>query len=288
MSSPAESINPDANGLFVAGIYDEDSLGWSAAREWLDADPDHYVFATVRSDSAAEFIDAQTETRNIQWASLDWTDADAIAALERELSEDYGEERNFAGVVHSIASASPKTFQRPAHELDPDDLLMAANASAVSFLRTVQLTKVRLASNGGYVTFGFGEPGRVTEGYGAAMGMAKASLTHLVAELGNSLGQEDPSARTAEIVPGLIRSHSGRGVMMANRMAKPRDQRPKEQDIVDAFEAATPLEGADSSSQLRAAGKMAVMFVINPAFETTTGVRIPVDGGWSNRSQSMM
>lgn len=271
----AEGSQNNAPVLVVAGIRDQKSLGWSAANAWLEEDPNHEVVATVRSPRAQTFIEAQNETTGgrISGVAIDWQDPQAEHMLSSVLQARYGDERRVAGIVHAIAGADPITFTTPAHQLEVDHHRNAENSSTYSLLRVVRAARNNLRPYGGIVTYGFGEPGHLTEGYGSPMSLAKVALSQLVVELAFSLGQDDPPARTLEIVTGFIATRSGRGVALFQH-ARPRD-------IEERFAATSPLKGANAERQRQIAGELAVRFINGREYEQTTGARIPVDGGWS-------
>ncbi len=277
----ADSSIGAANRLLIAGIRDEDSLGWSAAEAWLDADPKHQVVATVRSKKAGDFIrDKIIESDNrLDYIPVEWSDKDAYNVLGAELKNRYGSDRQFAGFVHAIAGVDSLNFKRPAHELDPGIYIDAFTVSAVSLLQGIRAAKDLLKPNAGIVTFGFGRSGTHIEGYGGAMSVAKQGLSQLAIELAFSLGRSDPSARTLEIVTGYIPTRSGRGVASAQRF--------RHEMVSSQFTETAPLVGTNYNLQRIAAGKLAVEFMINPIFEQTTGQKINVDGGWDLRGPDL-
>ncbi|MCW1907901.1 MAG: SDR family oxidoreductase [Candidatus Saccharibacteria bacterium] len=267
--------------LFVAGVHNEASLGWSAAQAWLNMNPDHQVVASTRSDAGIEFINKQRELHRgrVDQVEADWSLPDANTIVRDQLHYTYGDERRFAGFVHAVAAADRTNFTQPAHALDPSVYVDAFRVSTVSLVQGVQAVQDLLVPNAGVVTFGFGRPGATVEGYGGAMSAAKAGLSQLTVELAASLGQAEPSARTAEIVTGYIPTYSGRGVALAQKV------RPGV--VEDQFAETALLPDTDSSSQRIAAGQMAAAFMVEPMFSQTTGQTIHVDAGWSLRSANL-
>ena len=283
MITPEDSVEPLAPVLVVAGVRNEDSLGWAAASAWLDKDPNNEVYVTVHSQKAQDFLDTQREelgVERVSWSETDWNDAEQIARFQQNLTVAYGDERRIAGIVHSIARADVSNFSTPAHELDSSVYTDAFLTSALSLQRVVKAAKDNLRDGAGIVTFGFGEPGRFTPGYGGAMSVAKAALSQMVVELAASLGRADPSARTFEIVTGYIPTQSGKGVALAQRL------RPR--DVEARFAEAAVLGNANSDLQRHAAGQLAVSLIADEAYSQTTGQRIHTDAGWSLSSSKLL
>jgi len=259
--------------LVVAGVRNEVSLGWSAVETWLARDPNNQVLVTVRSDKGREFVEERSKELDgrIAIATIDWKDTDASNSLNKTLTGLMGKDRAVSGVVHAVAKADQSNFRRPAHELDPQVYNDALNVSTISLIRLIRGSRDHLRNNGGIVTFGFGEPRRVVEGYGGAMSVAKVALSQLVAELAVSLGRSDPPARTAEIVTGYIPTHAGRAVALLQRI--------KPSEVEEKAIQASPLKSTSSDSQRIAAGQIAVSFIADPMYGQSTGQRFSVDGG---------
>ena len=277
--------------LIVAGVHNETSLGWSAAEAWLDRDPNNHVLATVRSEDAQEFVEAEAERLGDQVSKVvipDWMEPSASTDLRTTLEELVGEDRRVAGVVHAIASAPLKSLYTPAHELDSSGYRDAIGATAISLLNTVRGARQHLVDKGGVVTFGFSEYHRVNKDYGAALSTAKVALSHLVAELAYSLGQDEPSARTAEVVTGFVPTHAARGVALGIAKAR-RDAgyRVRPQDLLDFFTSSSAMKAANHEEQRRNSGLIAVDFIANPMWNQTSGQRFEVNAGWSLMGQSI-
>lgn len=271
-----------ANLLVVAGVHDESSLGWSAAEAWLARNENNQVLATVRNDRSLEFVIAMGDEFNgrVGFANpIDWTANRSIDQLNAQLTEWLGESREVSGVVHSVAWAPPENFTDPAHKLSASVYEHTARATAFSLINLIRGTKRHLEPSAGIITFGFGEYGRTIDEYGPALSVAKVALSHLIKELAVSLGQEDPPARTAEIVTGFIPTYAGRGVLAG--IGKKRGKRLKI-DEEEAYVARTSaLRTANSDEQRTSAGLLAASFIADPMWRQTTGQRLEVNAGWS-------
>lgn len=263
--------------LVIAGIRNKRSLGWEAVTHWLEADPEHSVLATVRSERSRDDVQklADKTDGRVALVEVDWVKPKSPNVLRSALREILGEERGVAGVVHAVASANNINFKRPAHNLPAHVYKGAVDATAFSLVRLVQGAKEHMVDGAGVVTYGFGDPGRSMEGYGGALTVAKAALSQLVVELALSLGQETPRARTAEIVPGYIPTLSARGAIGLGG--------GDSADVEKYFTETAALAGTDASRQRDALGEMTVAFMTSPAFAQTTGTRLMVDGGWFTR-----
>lgn len=270
--------------LVVAGVHDEKSLGWSACEAWLDRAPDHELLVTVRSDKARAFVTKQSEARpgRVNYLSVDWAEPDAGDELKTVLARHLGPERVIRGIVHAVASADPSSFKVPADQLDPKIYDDAISVSATSLLRLIQGCRAHMQEGAGIVTFGFGENDQVVEGYGGPMSVAKAALRHLVAVQARPLGQAEPYARIAEIVPGYIPTHAGSAVALL----QPVISSPRK--VANMFEATSPLKNASVEAQRSAAGQLAVSFMLDPMWDQTTGRRIYVDAGRSLGGPSLI
>jgi len=274
--------------LIVAGGHNESSLGWAAAEAWLRRDSSHRLLLTARSAKALEFADAQRTANpgRINVVQIDWTSEDAAGLLGAELKSLIGSDRSVAGAVHAVAASDPANFADLAHTLSPQVYLDTFDATVVSLLRLVTGCVPYLSSNAGIVTFGFGEFRSISREYGPALSIAKLALAQATAVLGISLGEEDPPARTLEIVTGLIPTYAARGV--AAGISKGRASRVSAQDMADQFIADAPLAGTSADGQRAAAGELAVSFISDAPFKYTTGERIHVDGGWTTTAKPVI
>lgn len=280
--------SPDmpAKRLVVMGIRDKSSLGMSAAEAWLGADPENQVVATTFSPRSHDFVEQQSDVHGgrIDQVTVDWSDPQAYKFLREWIKTTYGTDRQFAGLVHSIARADADSFKLPAHEIDPQIYLDAFVVSALSLQQGVLAVREVLAPGAGIVTYGFGDSGKINEGYGGPMSVAKSALSHWSKVLADSLGDpnDGPSVRMLEIITGYIESRSGKGVALA----QPDRARPA--DVSRQFNRSSPLRGSSGEQQRIKAGRIAVAFMNpNSDFSQTTGDTIHIDGGWSLRGQSM-
>lgn len=278
--------------LLVAGVRDVNSLGWFTARNWLEEVPNSRIIATYRSKSARDFLANQSSlySDRVTGIEVDWLGENPSEKLAEELDEtqnfwltQYGHRLNIAGVAHCIARADITNFTMKATELEEKVFIDAFKVGALSLVGLVRASRTFMAPGTGIVTFGYGNPERTEPGYGPAMQIAKASLTKAVMILAEELGKsgEDkfgkvPQARVAEIVTGYIPTRSGKGVAVLQKK-KPKDMEKK--SIENAL-----LDGTSGALQAESAGRLAVLFMRDPAFTQTTGQRFFVDGGINARS----
>jgi len=267
--------------LVVAGVRNETSFGWSAAEAWLERDPNNEVLVTARGEKSVEFVRSQVEETNGRIdlvAPLDWTEESAADALYKHLTSTIGSDRRLGGLVHAVAWAPPENFTTSAHELPTEVYRQAMDATSFSLLNLVHGARENLADSAGIVTFGFGEHDRVYTEYGPALSTAKDSLSHLINQLGVSLGQETPSARTAEIATWFVPTYAGRGVLAG--IGKQRGERVRPEQVKEyAAEKLAALKSADPDQQRINAGRIAVSFIADEMWSQTTGFHIPVDAG---------
>jgi len=284
----------DSPYLVVAGIRDEKSLGWAAAKLWLDRDPEHKLVATVRSTKGQRFVEAQRQNfagRIEEPLILDWTQDESSKDISEALGDMVGSGRLVSGVVHSVAGAPEENFQLPADEVDPEIYLQTIDTSAISLLRVIRGVRPNLTPGGGIVTFGYEEYGRVSEDYGGALSTAKVALSHLIKVQAVALGKAIPPARTLEIIPGFVDTYAGIGVALG--IARKQGIRVKPSDLAKQLEGyfaeSASLPNTTAEDQRQASGALSVDFIIGDSpYDQITGQQIQVNAGRNIRHPSII
>jgi len=192
------------NGL-VMGVTNQRSLGWAIAQPLAQAGARlAFSYQGERLRPTLEKLTAEMEGTVL--AECDVTSdgqLDALfATVEREMGRlDY--------VVHALAFAPPRTFERPFVETAREDWRIAMEVSAYSLV-TVANRAARLMTNGGsMVTLSYLAAERVVPHYNM-MGVAKAALEASMRHVAYDLGPK--GIRLNAISAGPVRTVAARSI----------------------------------------------------------------------------
>jgi enoyl-[acyl-carrier-protein] reductase (NADH) len=278
-----------SNVLLVAGGRPGISVGWAVTEAWLERDPLNEVFTTFKSDKTGEAIGKyQNNNPNgdrLTAVQANWTDPTNASTKTSEALGKLLDGRKLAGAVHAIAHSDPKSFKNAHNHSKPtrvDDVVDAFKISTASLFGLANLVKPHLEERAGIVAFGFGKSDSVTPSYGVNMSVTKAALESAIKHLGYTMGRtdegQDPTqiARTALINPGFIPTDSGNAVAYFSSGVARNEADQAVLKAIGSFEAGAAIVGSTWQLQLEATA-----FCVDPMFRQSTGIVIPIDGGFS-------
>jgi len=188
--------------FLVFGVTSEKSIAWAIASELgkrgatvsLGCEPGRlrFVSSMIKGQAAIE-------------------DCAACDLAEEEAVQDFftGLAGHFDGLVHSVAFAPVKTFQKPILDASEEEFNKTLQISSYSLLRVARHALPYLSKHASLLTFTYIGGNRVIPMY-RVMGTAKAALESLVRELAASLGPM--GMRVNGLSAGPLRTRAASGV----------------------------------------------------------------------------
>ena len=251
-------LNLSGKTALVAGVLDENSIGWPIAKLLNDAGA--RVALSIQRKAVRRMMGSiPDELRDPLIIECDVGKDDQVESLFSQLGDEFG---HLDYLIHSIAYAPPTSFGQRFVNISRSDFNLAMEVSAYSLLALANGAFPLMKDKGGCIlamTYYAGE--KVIPGY-QLMSITKAALDNIIRNLAFDLAPH--GIRVNGLSPGPTATKAGTSIpgfeIMQNHM---REYAPMRKEILNTD-----------------AGK-AALFLCSPLAEKITGEILHIDGGYN-------
>ena len=241
----------------VTGVLDAQSIAWPIASRLNDGGA--RLAISIQRKAVRRLIgDLFDRLRDPVVVECDVSDDAAVERMYAQVGQALG---HLDFLVHSIAYAPPRSFEKPFVETMRDDFMTALDVSAYSLIALARGALPFMRERGGCIltlTYLAGE--RVIPGY-KLMSVAKAALENIVKNLAYELAPY--RIRVNALSPGPVATKAGTSIPgFALMHSHFRETNPLQTDI----------QNTDVGN--------AALFLLSPMAEKITGEIIHIDGGY--------
>lgn len=191
--------------ILVLGLANKNSIAWGIIQK-LKAEGAEVGICYFHSSNKKRVEPLSIEAGASFLCEVDATNLADVEAMTSVVKDRWG---TFDGIVHSIAYASPSSFEKRFHETSYEEFQQSLNISAFSLILLTQKLKPLFNENFSIMAMTCYGSTKVLAGYNV-MGIAKAALESIVRYLAQDLGPE--GVRVNVISAGPIKTLAALGI----------------------------------------------------------------------------